>query len=102
MERAFYSTTRWRIRAARFRAYKAYRNWVRPIRTGKGGLSSYKTRISLLIDALLSRHEQKLFEKSSSASNVPLRVKALRRRLLAMGTDDQADEETCRRPIFPI
>ena len=57
------------------------------------------TRISLLIDSLLSRHEHELFEKSPSAPTIPLRVKALRRRLLAMGTDEQADEQTCRRAL---
>ena len=53
-------------------------------------------RISILIDALLSRHELKHLKKSPSAQTIPLRVKALRRHLLELGTDEQADEGTCR------
>ncbi len=52
-------------------------------------------RISKLIDALLAAHETAFLNKNQSADPVPLRVKALRRRLLEVGADDQADKVTC-------
>ena len=54
------------------------------------------TRISNLVDCLLVAHEEEFLKKSPSAGTVPLRVKALRRRLLELGTDADADQETCR------
>ena len=57
------------------------------------------TRIANLIHTLLTRHEREHLKKSPSAPTVPLRVKALRRRLLDMGADQGADEQTCRKAL---
>ena len=57
------------------------------------------TRISRLIDALLAAHEAEFLKKSQSAEPVPLRVKSLRRHLLAMGADEEADEAICRKAL---
>jgi hypothetical protein len=56
-------------------------------------------RIGHLIDCLLAPHEQRHLGKSPSAETVSLRAKVLRRRLLELGTAEQADEETCRRAL---
>jgi 1-acyl-sn-glycerol-3-phosphate acyltransferase len=57
------------------------------------------TRIANLINALLARHEQEHLHVSACANTVPLRVKALRRRLLEMGTAENVDEATCRKAL---
>ncbi|HEX5269914.1 MAG TPA: lysophospholipid acyltransferase family protein, partial [Gemmataceae bacterium] len=49
------------------------------------------TRIARLREALLQRLENEHLKKSPSAETVPLRVKALRRHLLAARADDKAD-----------
>ncbi|MHC4446602.1 MAG: lysophospholipid acyltransferase family protein [Planctomycetota bacterium] len=56
-------------------------------------------RISWLIDALLATHEEAFLNKSQSAEPVPSRVKSLRRRLLEVGADEEADEATCRKAL---
>lgn len=57
------------------------------------------TRISRLIDALLAAHEAKFLTQSQSAEPVPLRVKSLRRRLLEMGANEEANEAICREAL---
>ncbi|HEV3080112.1 MAG TPA: lysophospholipid acyltransferase family protein [Gemmataceae bacterium] len=54
-------------------------------------------RISRLTTALLERHELTYLGASPAADTVPLRAKALRRRLLGTWTDKAADDETRRR-----
>ncbi len=53
-------------------------------------------RVAFLIEELLKRNETKHLKKSPSAETVPLRVKALRRHLLEIWTDDAADAENRR------
>jgi 1-acyl-sn-glycerol-3-phosphate acyltransferase len=48
-------------------------------------------RIAWFIDALLRRMEEEHLKKSPAADTVPLRVKALRRHLLEIWTDEKAD-----------
>lgn len=48
-------------------------------------------RVAWLIDELLCRREQVYLKKTPSAPTVPLRVKALRRHLIELWTDAQAD-----------
>ncbi len=55
---------------------------------GEGDLP---TRIARLTANLLERLETEHLKKTPSAETVPLRVKALRRHLLAVWTDEQAD-----------
>jgi 1-acyl-sn-glycerol-3-phosphate acyltransferase len=49
------------------------------------------TRITRLTEALLQRLETEHLKKTPSAETVPLRVKALRRHLLAVWADEKAD-----------
>ena len=53
-------------------------------------------RIAYLIEELLKGNETKHLKKSPSAETVPLRVKALRRHLLEIWTDEKADPEALR------
>ena len=62
-------------------------------RENQGELPS---RIALFIEELLKRNETKHLKKSPSAETVPLRVKALRRHLLEIWTDEKADREPLR------
>jgi hypothetical protein len=55
------------------------------------------TRIARLIETLLARHESEYVTKSTSADTVPLRVKAVRRCLLDIWTDEAADPAARRR-----
>ena len=55
---------------------------------GEGSLSD---RIARLTEMLLQRLETDHLKKTPSAETVPLRVKALRRHLLAVWADEQAD-----------
>ena len=55
------------------------------------------TRIGRLTEALLERHERSYLDRSPSAETVALRVKALRRKLFELWTDETGDEETRRR-----
>jgi 1-acyl-sn-glycerol-3-phosphate acyltransferase len=48
-------------------------------------------RISFMIETLLKRNESTYLKESPSAETVPLRVKALRRHLLEIWTNEQAD-----------
>jgi hypothetical protein len=57
------------------------------------------TRIANLINHLLAPHEQAHLKGIPSATTVPLRVKALRRRLMEMGADENADEATCEEAL---
>jgi 1-acyl-sn-glycerol-3-phosphate acyltransferase len=50
-------------------------------------------RIAFLIEQLLERNETKHLKKSPSADTVPLRVKALRRRLLEIWTDEKTSPD---------
>lgn len=54
------------------------------------------TRINRLTEMLLERHEKKHLERSPSAETVALRVKALRRKLFELWTDEAGDAETRR------
>jgi hypothetical protein len=54
-------------------------------------------RVAFLIEELLKRNETEHLQKSPSAETVPLRVKALRRHLLEIWTDEQAGTEARRR-----
>lgn len=51
------------------------------------------TRIGHFIEALLSRQEKAHLQKSPSAETVPLRVKALRRKLLDLSTSEESDSD---------
>ncbi|MGH7135458.1 MAG: lysophospholipid acyltransferase family protein, partial [Pirellulales bacterium] len=53
-------------------------------------------RIARLTEGLLERHERTYLDRSPSAETVALRVKALRRKLFELWTDETSDEETCR------
>jgi 1-acyl-sn-glycerol-3-phosphate acyltransferase len=53
-------------------------------------------RIAYLIEDLLKRNETKHLKKSPSAETVPLRVKALRRHLLEIWTDEKSEPEMLR------
>jgi 1-acyl-sn-glycerol-3-phosphate acyltransferase len=53
-------------------------------------------RVAFLIEELLRRNETKHLKKSPSAETVPLRVKALRRNLLELWTDEKSDAEAKR------
>jgi 1-acyl-sn-glycerol-3-phosphate acyltransferase len=53
-------------------------------------------RVAFLIEELLKRNEAKHLKKTPSAETVPLRVKALRRHLLEIWTDEKADPDTRR------
>ena len=53
-------------------------------------------RVAFLIDELLKRNETKHLKKSPSAETVPLRVKAVRRHLLEIWTDEKSDPEAMR------
>jgi hypothetical protein len=53
-------------------------------------------RVNHLIDVLLGRHESAFQVKCPRDATVPLRVKALRRRLLDCWTDDSADADKRR------
>jgi hypothetical protein len=53
-------------------------------------------RVAFLIEELLKRNETKHLKKSPSAETVPLRVKALRRHLLEIWTDEKSDPEAMR------
>jgi 1-acyl-sn-glycerol-3-phosphate acyltransferase len=57
------------------------------------------TRIANLINTLLARHEQEHLKGGISTEAVPMRVKALRRRLLDMGAAGNVDEATCRKAL---
>lgn len=50
-------------------------------------------RLALLTESLLERHETEYLKKSPSAETVALRVKALRRRLFEIWTDEAAGAE---------
>lgn len=54
------------------------------------------TRISRLTEALLERHERSYLDRSPSAETVALRVKALRRKLFELWTDESGDAEIRR------
>ena len=54
------------------------------------------TRIARLTEALLARHEQTYLDRSPSAETVALRVKALRRKLFELWTDENGDADTRR------
>lgn len=54
-------------------------------------------RIAHLLEELLARHEQAYLQKSPSGATVALRVKALRRRLFEIWTDEAADADTRRK-----
>lgn len=54
------------------------------------------TRIGRLIESLLGRHEMEYLKKSPAAETVALRVKALRRHLFEIWTDEAADAEARR------
>jgi 1-acyl-sn-glycerol-3-phosphate acyltransferase len=60
---------------------------------GEGDLP---TRIGRLTEALLERHETAYLDRSPSAETVALRVKALRRKLFELWTDETSDEQTRR------
>lgn len=60
---------------------------------GEGDLPA---RIARLTTALLERLETEHLKKTPSAETVPLRVKALRRHLLGVWTDEKADPEARR------
>ncbi|HEV3345160.1 MAG TPA: lysophospholipid acyltransferase family protein [Pirellulales bacterium] len=53
-------------------------------------------RIARLTEGLLARHEQNYLDRSPSAETVALRVKALRRKLFELWTDEAADGEARR------
>jgi hypothetical protein len=53
-------------------------------------------RVAFLIEELLKRNETQHLKKSPSADTVPLRVKALRRHLLEIWTDEKSDAEALR------
>ncbi|HSU67825.1 MAG TPA: lysophospholipid acyltransferase family protein [Tepidisphaeraceae bacterium] len=55
---------------------------------------SVAQRVEWLINALLERREKEHLNESPSAPTVPLRVKALRRHLIEIWTDDSADANT--------
>ncbi len=50
-----------------------------------------KSRLAFMVEAMLSRLEQEWLKKSPSADTVPLRVKAVRRKLLDAYSDEKAD-----------
>jgi 1-acyl-sn-glycerol-3-phosphate acyltransferase len=50
------------------------------------------TRVSRLLESLLGEHEKRYLERCPSAKTTPLRIKALRRHLLGIWTDETADE----------
>jgi hypothetical protein len=54
------------------------------------------SRIAFLIEELLQRNEKMHLKKSPSAETVPLRVKALRRQLLEIWTDEKAEPDRLR------
>jgi hypothetical protein len=54
------------------------------------------TRISRLTEALLERHERTYLDRSPSAETVALRVKALRRKLFELWTNEAGDVDTRR------
>jgi len=54
------------------------------------------TRLGLLTEQLLARHELAYLKNSPSAETVPLRVKALRRHLLTLWTDEAGDPQVRR------
>jgi 1-acyl-sn-glycerol-3-phosphate acyltransferase len=54
-------------------------------------------RIAFLIEELLKRNETMHLKKSPSADTVPLRVKALRRHLLEIWTDEKSNPDEMRR-----
>lgn len=60
---------------------------------GEGDLA---TRIGRLTETLLERHERAYLERTPSAENVALRVKALRRKLFELWTDEANDAEVRR------
>ena len=54
------------------------------------------SRVAFLIEELLKRNETKHLKKTPSAETVPLRVKALRRHLLEIWTDEKSDPDALR------
>jgi 1-acyl-sn-glycerol-3-phosphate acyltransferase len=54
------------------------------------------TRIARLLEELLARHERAYLRKSPSGETVALRVKALRRRLFEIWTDETTDQDSRR------
>jgi 1-acyl-sn-glycerol-3-phosphate acyltransferase len=54
------------------------------------------SRVAFLIEALLRRNEEMHLKKCPSAETVPLRVKALRRHLLEIWTDEKSDPAALR------
>ncbi|HET6879947.1 MAG TPA: lysophospholipid acyltransferase family protein [Pirellulales bacterium] len=60
---------------------------------GEGDLA---TRINRLTETLLARHEQSYLDRCPSAETVALRVKALRRKLFELWTDEAHDADTRR------
>jgi 1-acyl-sn-glycerol-3-phosphate acyltransferase len=60
---------------------------------GEGDLA---TRIGRLTEELLARHEKSYLDRSPSAETVALRVKALRRKLFELWTDEAQDADTRR------
>jgi 1-acyl-sn-glycerol-3-phosphate acyltransferase len=67
-------------------------------RSGDGD-GDLPTRIGNLINALLAGHERDDLHGPPSAETVPLRVKALRRRLLDLGAGENVDAATCRKAL---
>lgn len=57
---------------------------------------SLAERLAQLTESLLARHETEYLNKSPAAETVALRVKALRRRLFEIWTDEAADDEARR------
>jgi hypothetical protein len=53
-------------------------------------------RVAHLTEDLLARHELTWLQKSPSADTIPLRIKALRRRLLEVRADDTSDQDARR------
>ena len=52
------------------------------------------TRVGRLLEHLLARHETAYLKRTPSAETVPLRIKALRRQLLTLWTDEASDSAT--------
>ncbi|HEV7221354.1 MAG TPA: lysophospholipid acyltransferase family protein [Pirellulales bacterium] len=57
---------------------------------------SLAERLALLTESLLARHETEYLKKSPSAETAALRVKALRRRLFEIWTDEAAGDDARR------